>query len=129
MNDSPSPRPGRTRPGESGNPTRRPRATPLPPRARTALARRDPVRPWACHAGRDRLFLRETNPVGAARPIATGAGADAGETRRRGALLDLDLGADFLELLLDRRGLVLVDAFLDGLRRGLDEVLRFLQAE
>src|SRR6185436_3288094 len=44
-------------------------------------------------------------------------------------LLDLDLGADFLELLLDRRGLVLGDPFLDWLGRALDEVLGFLQAE
>ena len=34
-----------------------------------------------------------------------------------------------LELLLDLGGLVLVDAFLDGLAAGLDQVLGFLQAE
>src|SRR6478672_8780524 len=44
-------------------------------------------------------------------------------------LLDLDFGADVLELLLDRGGLVLRDAFLDRLGRALDEVLRFLQSE
>src|SRR6478735_9405632 len=44
-------------------------------------------------------------------------------------LLDLDLGADVLELLLDRGGLVLRHAFLDRLGRALDEVLRFLQPE
>ena len=33
------------------------------------------------------------------------------------------------ELLLDLLGLVLVHAFLDGLGRGLDEVLGFLEAE
>src|SRR6266851_9318693 len=32
-----------------------------------------------------------------------------------GKLLDLDLGTGLFELLLNRRGLVLVDAFLDGL--------------
>ena len=36
-------------------------------------------------------------------------------------LLDLHLGARFLELLLNRRGFVLVDAFLDGLRRAIHQ--------
>jgi hypothetical protein len=53
----------------------------------------------------------------------------AGDTRAPASLLDLDLGAGFFELLLDRRRFVLVDAFLDGLRRGLDEVLGLLEAE
>src|SRR4029453_300879 len=44
-------------------------------------------------------------------------------------LLDLNFGADVLELLLDRGGLVLRDAFLDRLGRALDEILRFLQPE
>src|SRR5260363_166766 len=44
-------------------------------------------------------------------------------------LLELDLGASLLELTLDLLGLVLVDAFLDRLRRTLDEVLGFLQAQ
>src|SRR6266852_1433493 len=35
---------------------------------------------------------------------------------RAGKLLDLDLGAGLFELLLDRSGFVLVDAFLDCLR-------------
>src|SRR5216683_2038973 len=45
------------------------------------------------------------------------------------SLLDFDLCADFLELLLDGRGLFLGDAFLDRLGRALDEVLGFLEAE
>src|SRR5690606_24247042 len=45
------------------------------------------------------------------------------------ALLDFDLGADFLELLLDGLGLFLRDPFLDRLGRALDEVLGFLQPE
>src|SRR5437763_102009 len=44
-------------------------------------------------------------------------------------LLDLHLGARFLELLLNRRGFVLVDAFLDGLRRAIHQVLGFFQAQ
>src|SRR2546425_5658706 len=44
-------------------------------------------------------------------------------------LLDLDLGADVLELLFDRVGLGLRDPFLDWLGRALDEVFGFLQAE
>src|SRR5260370_30375897 len=38
-------------------------------------------------------------------------------------LLDFDLGAGLFELLLDGRGFVLVDAFLDGLRSAVNEVL------
>src|SRR6185312_6990104 len=63
-------------------------------------------------------------------------GAPAGAHTRTGGfeseprvLLDLDFRADFLELLLDGRGLVLVHAFLDRLGRALDEVLGFLQTE
>src|SRR5690606_3652798 len=44
-------------------------------------------------------------------------------------LLDLDLRAGFLELLLHALGVGLVDAFLQRARNGLDEVLRFLQAQ
>src|SRR5690625_306632 len=44
-------------------------------------------------------------------------------------LLELDLRASFLELLLDLLGLVLGDAFLDGLAAGLDQILRLFQAE
>ena len=51
------------------------------------------------------------------------------EARKRAELLDFDLRADFFELLLDRRGLVLRDAFLDRLGRALDEVLGFLETE
>src|SRR6516164_8442667 len=49
--------------------------------------------------------------------------------RNRSALLDVNLRADFLELLLDGRRLVLVHAFLDRLRRAFDEVLGFLQTQ
>jgi hypothetical protein len=44
-------------------------------------------------------------------------------------LLELDLGACRLELLLDVLGLGLVDTFFDGLGRALDESLRLAQAE
>src|SRR5260370_5684642 len=46
-----------------------------------------------------------------------------------GKLLDLDLGAGLFELLLNRRGLVLVDAFLDGLWSAIHKVLGFFQAQ
>src|SRR6476619_3349553 len=49
--------------------------------------------------------------------------------RARASLLDLDFGADVLELLLDRRRFFLRDSFLNRLGRALDQVLRFLQAE
>src|SRR6266567_2079818 len=44
-------------------------------------------------------------------------------------LLEFDLRASLLELDLELLGLVLVHAFLDRLRRALDEVLCFLQAQ
>ena len=47
----------------------------------------------------------------------------------RKQLLDRNFGAGFFERLLDLLGLFLGNAFLDGLRRALDEVLRFFQAE
>src|SRR5260221_14774626 len=47
----------------------------------------------------------------------------------RPLLLDLDLSADVLELLLDRCGLVLRDALFDRLGGALDEVLGFFEAE
>src|SRR3954467_7489291 len=45
------------------------------------------------------------------------------------ALADADLRADVFELLPDRLGLFLGHAFLDRLRRALDEVLGFLQTQ
>src|SRR6185295_10642880 len=44
-------------------------------------------------------------------------------------LLDLDLRASFLELLLHAFGIGLVDAFFDDTGHAFHEVLRFLQAE
>ena len=47
--------------------------------------------------------------------------------RKRSALLELDLGAALLDLLLDVRGLVLGRALLDRDRRGLDHALGLLR--
>src|ERR1700682_6487258 len=44
-------------------------------------------------------------------------------------LLDLDFSAGLFELLLDRSGFVLVDAFLDGLRSAIHQVLGFFEAQ
>src|SRR5204863_7602218 len=49
--------------------------------------------------------------------------------RCRRSLLDLDRGAGFLELPLDRVGLLAGDAFLDRLGSRVDEVLRLLEAQ
>src|SRR5208283_1677650 len=49
--------------------------------------------------------------------------------REKATLLELDLGADLLELGLDLLGLFLARAFLDRLRRAFDEVLGFLEAK
>ena len=46
-----------------------------------------------------------------------------------GDLLQLDLGAGRLELLLDFLGFGLGSVLLDGLRRAFDEILRFLEAK
>src|SRR5581483_928206 len=51
------------------------------------------------------------------------------QLRQASGLLQLHLRASLLELGLDLVGFVLVDAFLDRLRRAFDEVLGFLQAE
>ena len=47
--------------------------------------------------------------------------------RKRSALLELDLGAALLDLLLDVRGLVLGRALLDRHRRRLDHALGLLR--
>src|ERR1044071_5763338 len=52
-----------------------------------------------------------------------------GSWSRRRSLLELDGAAGFLDLLLDLLGFVLVDAFLDRLRSGLDQSLRFAQTQ
>ena len=44
-------------------------------------------------------------------------------------LLQLNLGADFFELRFELGSVVLVDAFLDRLRRAFDQVLGLLEAE
>src|SRR5260221_9765808 len=57
------------------------------------------------------------------------AGPTGGTRREAPRLLDLDLRADVRELLDDRGRFVLRNAFLDDLRRTLDQVLGFLQPE
>src|SRR4030095_7434106 len=56
-------------------------------------------------------------------------GVGTSNAARRSPLGDRNLRADFLELFLDPVGLFLVDAFLDRLRRALDEILCFLEAQ
>src|ERR1700761_5617500 len=67
----------------------------------------------------------ETRP----RLLANDPGSRPGFRSNNPGLLELNLGAGLLELGLDLVGLVLVDAFLDGLRRAFDEVLGFLEAK
>src|SRR5690606_133285 len=50
-------------------------------------------------------------------------------TSRQEILLDLGLGASLFQLRLGGLGLFLGDGLLDGLRRGIDEVLRLLEAK
>src|ERR1041384_1655126 len=56
-------------------------------------------------------------------------GRGARRLPRPARLLDLDAGAGFFELALDLVGLVLRDAFLDGVRGAVDQVLGLLQAQ
>src|SRR5580693_9963211 len=67
------------------------------------------------------------------RPLANGRDRPALITRaprQRGrSLLELDFRSCLFQSSLDLLGLFLAHAFLDGLRRGLDQVLGFLQAE
>src|SRR5215469_3118989 len=60
---------------------------------------------------------------------ATGAVAAPGPCESRAGLLNLDCCTRVFELLLDLRRLVLVDAFLDRLRRAFDQVLGLFEAE
>src|SRR6266516_1118717 len=59
-------------------------------------------------------------------PLAT---LKEGPHRGPSSLLELDLGAGFFELRLDLIGLFLRRAFLDRVRRAIDQVLGFLQAQ
>src|SRR5580692_2529223 len=72
---------------------------------------------------------------GSARMNSRSVPAEPAQTKSVGAapvnraLLELDLGARVLELLLHFVRVGLGHAFLDGLRRAFDEILGFLQAE
>src|SRR3954454_23467277 len=61
--------------------------------------------------------------------LALGVAARVREWKQRARLLQFHLGASLFELGLDLVGFVLVDAFLDRLRRAFDEVLGFLEAQ
>ena len=65
----------------------------------------------------------------AACPVKNGSFASEIAKLRGGRLLELDLGASGLELLLDVLGFGLRSVLLDGLRRAFDEVLGFLEAQ
>src|SRR5262245_52717841 len=63
------------------------------------------------------------------RPRAGGGALPAPRPRRASRSLDLDDGALILKLLLELGRLFLIDAFLDGLATGLDQVFRLFQPE
>src|SRR5215475_3445915 len=65
---------------------------------------------------------------GPCRPAARACAAAAAQARPE-PLLDVDLAAGGLDLLLQLLGLVLGDALLDGLGGALHEILRLLEAE
>src|SRR5579885_3394604 len=65
---------------------------------------------------------------GAGRPGITRAPAPLARTTST-ALFELDCRTRLFKLLLDLRRLVLVDAFLDRLRRAFDKILRLFESE
>ena len=83
-----------------------------------------------------RARRRSSSPEPLRRPRCEPANCRLRDDRRASAvdwtpdlLLDLDLGAGLVELLLDRLGVGLGDALLDGLGRAVDQVLGLLEAE
>src|SRR6187402_1101683 len=64
-----------------------------------------------------------------ARPVPLQSDVVRDKSPSSGELLELDLGAGRLELLLDFLGFGLGSVLLDRFRRTLDEILRFLEAE
>src|SRR2546427_731780 len=82
---------------------------------------------WSCSSTRPASAYLE--PSGAALPPGEPRPREKLVRSVRSNLLDLDFCAGLFELFLDGRGLVLVHAFLDRLRRAIHEVLRFLQTE
>ena len=80
-----------------------------------------PPRRWPEHCFQ-RLEPRPTSDVGVQRPTGDEPGRPRGV---KVLLLNFDLGARRLDLLLDLVGFGLGDAFLKGLGRAFDEGLRF----
>lgn len=88
------------------------------PRLREARKERDPAR-----RGAARPAGHPVDAPGRAGRVSGYVGTE------RYNLLDLDLRSSLHKLGLDGLGLFLLDAFLDRLRRVVDEVLGFLQAQ
>src|SRR5208337_328781 len=103
-----------------------------------ARANRSPLsipRPGRAHPrapldGRNKPNLKKRrNGPGAERPGTVPTLTDEPHVGPACSLLELNLGADLLQSGLDLLGLVLGDAFLDGLRRAFDQILGLLEAE
>src|SRR5713101_4370689 len=103
-------------------------------RTRLRGARKGPMTPYqvpASNCVREFLLPRPAHFL-APRPRSKNCTATIQVYPRLGGghqLLDLHLGTSVFELLLDRRGLVFVDAFLDGLGGAIHQVLGFLETE
>src|SRR5512143_3313110 len=93
----------------------------IQPRADSGLRHDSP-------GGRAPPFRREPGRGRALRAPAEGEAATRTVSERRAGLLDLDLRAGFLELLLDGGRLVLGDPLLQD-AEALDQLLGLLQAE
>src|SRR6185312_5842815 len=74
------------------------------------------------------LSLTSVTHRRAARSVRSNDRRDA-DLAQQPYLLDLDLGAGLFHLLFDGFRVGLVDAFLDGLRRAVDQVLGLLEAQ
>src|SRR5262249_45217291 len=80
-------------------------------------------------AGRTVALRAQVSPRGRRKRRAASPRPFAHSALLRRRLLELDGGAGLLELRLDRVGLLLVHALLDGVGRPVDEVLGLLEAE
>src|SRR5947208_2578382 len=120
---------GRPLPAAGGQPRRCTGARPNPSLAvgsRDFLNLNSLERTLHCRGGRFQVLSKG---VSVTTPSTKGRAPWQAPGRNAVRLLEVGLGAGFLELLLGGLGVGLGNAFLDGLRSAVDEVLGFLQAQ
>src|SRR4051812_15662628 len=98
-------------------------------RWRTACWNAGPTKPVFCSHFRRHIKAQRGFYLASATALERTPGLPAPLNAIEQRLLDLDLGTGLFHLLLDGFRVGLVDAFLDGLRRAIDEILGLLQAQ